>query len=250
MRKNGRNQHLFSMKNKEISKLNNIFQTYQDFEHNIEFFYANKHLDEILLNLKGKKVLEVGCSIGIMTRRLANLKLDLTVIDGSKKIIDYVKNLGNTGKVNFIISLFENFETKEKFDDIIMANLLEHVKNPTFILKKARSLLEEGGIIHIIVPNAESLHRRIGQKMGILKELVDFSEGDKKLGHRRVYTEELLENDIKSAGLKIIKSEGIFLKPFSDSQMEKFDGKILDALFEVGKELPDYCSTLYLICKK
>jgi len=235
--------------NEEINKLNNIARIYKKFENNIEFFYADKHLDVILSNIKGDDVLEVGCSVGIMTRRLAKIFPKLIVVDASDKLIKYVSNLVKNN-INFVVSLFENFKTDKKFDDVIMANLLEHVKNPVIVLKKARNILNNNGKIHIIVPNANSLHRKIGKELGILKELTSFSDGDKKLKHKRVYTKKTLENDIKKAGLNILKSEGIFLKPFSDNQMEKFDKKILNALFEVGKELPDYCSTLYLICKK
>ena len=33
---------------------------------------------------------------------------------------------------------FEDFEPEEKFDDIILANALEHIIDPVFILKKAK----------------------------------------------------------------------------------------------------------------
>jgi 2-polyprenyl-3-methyl-5-hydroxy-6-metoxy-1,4-benzoquinol methylase len=236
--------------NKEINKLNKVAKIYQVFEKNIEFFYANKHLDVILSNIKGINILEVGCSVGIMTRRLSGFLFNVTVVEASKKLVEHVKKIKEVKDVKFIVSLFEDYKTKEKFSDIIMASLLEHVENPIKVLKKAKSLLEDEGRIHIIVPNANSIHRKIGKEIGILKEVTSFSEGDKILGHRMVYTKELLKKDILKSGLKIDKISGIFLKPFSDIQMEKFDKKIWDALFEVGKDIPEYCSTLYFVCSK
>jgi len=37
----------------------------------------------------------------------------------------------------------------------------------------------------------------------------------------------------------------VLLKPLSNSQMESWDPDIIEALYEVGKELPDYCSPIY-----
>ena len=236
--------------NKEINKLNRVAKAYDQFENNIEFFYADKHIDVILENIKGIEILEVGCSIGIMTRKLSGFLFNVTVVEASKKLIEYVKKIKGIDDIIFVQSLFEDFKTKNKFSDIIMANLLEHVENPILILKKAKSLLENDGLVHIIVPNANSIHRKIGKEIGMLKETTSFSSGDKKLGHRRVYTKETLIEDILKSGLKIDKIRGIFLKPFSDSQMEKFDKKVLNALFEIGKEVPEYCSTLYFVCSK
>jgi len=65
--------------------------------------------------------------------------------------------------------------------------------------------LNNNGKIHIIVPNANSLHRKIGKELGILKELTSFSDGDKKLKHKRVYTKKTLENDIKKSRIKHFK---------------------------------------------
>lgn len=232
---------------KEYERLSSVAHVYDPINDPIETYIINRRADVLMSHMKGPKVLEMGCSGGIMTRRLAK-KFDLTVVEGSQEYIDMVRHLV-PAKVKFFCSLFEEWEPEEQFDDIIMANILEHVQNPTAVLTWARRWLQKNGRIHILVPNARSLHRRIGQKMGILKHLTDFSENDKRIGHRRIYTVETLRRDIQKAGLKVKFSTGIFLKPFSHSQMNKVDRKVWDALFEIGKELPDYCSTIYVIAQ-
>jgi 2-polyprenyl-3-methyl-5-hydroxy-6-metoxy-1,4-benzoquinol methylase len=234
----------------EKKRLAKIANWYQPSSQKMEFYLINYRLDTVISAIKGPEVLEMGCSTGIMTSRLAKKYPSLTVVDGSEKYIKIVKKKNKAKNIKFIVSLFEDFQTKQLFDDIIMANILEHVKNPIYILKKAKGWLKNDGRIHILVPNAKSLHRKIGQKMGILKSIDAFTEGDKKIGHRRVYIKESLEKDVYKAGLKISKRTGIFLKPFSHSQMGRLDKKILDAFYEIGKELPDYCTTIYFICKK
>ena len=55
----------------------------------------------------------------------------------------------------------EEFETDQKFDLILLLNIIEHVNDPTSVLKKARELLTDGGIILIKTPNYDSLDARI-----------------------------------------------------------------------------------------
>jgi len=237
---------------KEKNRLEKIASWYnpQNKNRSVENIHINYLSDVLIPILRGPRVLEMGCSTGVMTKRLVKKFPNLTVIDGSKEYIEYTKNLVKANNARFIVSLFEDFETQKKFDDIIISHALEHVGDPVFILKKAKSWLKKDGKIHIMLPSAQSLHRRIGQKMGVIKNLEDLTEKERKIGHRRVYSRESLKKDVEKAGLKIIFQQSIFLKPLSASQMQNWDEKILYALFEIGKELPEYCATLYFVCKK
>jgi 2-polyprenyl-3-methyl-5-hydroxy-6-metoxy-1,4-benzoquinol methylase len=236
---------------KEKTRLNRVADWYDPSYQGIESIMINYRLDVMMPKIKGPNVLEMGCSTGVMTKRLVKKFPALTVVDGSRHYIDYVKNLLKSNKCKFFVSLFEDFKPQEKFDDIIMANILEHVNDPINILQGAKKWLKKNGRIHILVPNAKSLHRRIGKELGIIKKLDDFSELDKKIEHRRVYTEESLRKDVSKAGLKTVFTEGIFLKPLSQAQISNWGKKVLDAFLKVGEEFPDeYCSTIYLICTR
>lgn len=234
----------------EKKRLKEVAVWYDPKKRRIEETLIGYRLQRLLNNLKGPDVLEMGCSTGVMTKSLIKKFPNLTVIDGSERYIDYVKNNFKGEKAKFIVSLFEDFKPIDKFDDIILANALEHVKVPVQILKQAKNWLKKDGRIHIMVPNAESLHRRIGQSLGIIKKLNDLGENDKKVGHRRVYDMDSLERDVSRAGLMVSHHEGIFLKPLSHSQLAKWDKSLLDAFLDVGKLLPNYCSSIYFVCKK
>jgi hypothetical protein len=116
-------------------------------------------------------------------------------------------------------------------------------------LAKLRSYLKPGGQIHIVVPNARSLHRRIGKAMGLLRSADDFSARDIQLGHMRVYDINLLTQHIAAAGLETVDLQGILIKPLSNAQMQSWEPAVIDALLEVGKEEPDLCNELYLRVK-
>lgn len=205
-------------------------------------------LIEIFEHAKGPNVLDVGCGDGSLTGQIAE-KFEFVVgIDPSPKKIAIAER--NNSNVEFVSSMLEDYKTNIRFSSIIMVNILEHVDDPVIFLKKAKDMLTENGQILIFVPNALSLNRRIGKEMGMVSSYYELSETDIAVGHQRFYDKEIICNDILKAELIVVNINGIFLKPLSNKQMEEWDKSIYDALFRVGKELPDYCGLLFAIAKK
>ena len=198
---------------------------------------------------KGKRCLELGCADGKGTEYLVPYFEQIVAVDGSKKLIDDLKRQIKSKKVVTCISLFEEYTPRRKFDTIIVGHILEHVRNPVLILKRTKKWLKKNGVILIDVPNANSLHRQAGVKMGLLKNCTDLNEADKRIGHRRVYTIETLKRDIKKAGFKIKKSGGIFLKPLSNQQIEEtWNEKMINAFYELGKKYQEIAAEIYAVC--
>lgn len=234
-------------KYQKLDKISEIYDSEKDFDrHLIEYGFKviSKHL-------AGPKILELGCADGVMTKMLRESCDSLDVVDGSKKYIDKLKERFGD-KIRCFVSLFEDFQAPTVYNSIVMARVLEHVDDPVVLLKKVSGCLsqKEGSYLHIIVPNAFSLHRRIGVKMRLIDSCAEMSERDKKFGHKRVYDLQSLKKDIEEAGLEMVHHQGIFLKPLSNAQMESWDKKLLDAFFEIGKELPEYCAEIYVKCAK
>jgi SAM-dependent methyltransferase len=57
----------------------------------------------------------------------------------------------------FFCGRIEDFRSAERYDAILMLNLIEHVTDPVSVLAKARDLLEPGGRIYIKTPNFRAL---------------------------------------------------------------------------------------------
>jgi 2-polyprenyl-3-methyl-5-hydroxy-6-metoxy-1,4-benzoquinol methylase len=55
----------------------------------------------------------------------------------------------------------EDFETTQRFDLILLLNLIEHVRDPRQVLSKAKKLLAPGGLIVIKTPNWEALDAKV-----------------------------------------------------------------------------------------
>jgi SAM-dependent methyltransferase len=211
----------------------------------------------------------------MMTQHLAALCDTLDVVEGSQRYIaaaqklvarasglrekvtraSGLRNQSNRKRdaratVAFHHALFEEFEPPRKYDVIIASGILHEIENPQRVLKKAAGWLKPGGILHANVPNAFSLHRRIGVAMGALKDCRDFSERDRAFGHFRVYDRPLLRRHVERAGLRITQQGGIFLKPLSNAQMMEWKPELLEAFFAVGKSLPDLCAEIYINARK
>jgi 2-polyprenyl-3-methyl-5-hydroxy-6-metoxy-1,4-benzoquinol methylase len=203
---------------------------------------------EMRAHLRGPAVLEMGCASGVMTRWLARDFPVVHVVDGSRRYIEEVSQTVGP-HVCFHHALFEEFRCPRRFDDIVMARALEHLEDPVGLLARLRDWVGPEGRLHLVVPNAQSLHRRLGVYMGMLARPDDLSERDHKYGHRRVYDADLLRSHLTQAGWCVDQITGIFLKPLSNAQMTAFSPALLDALFEMGRELPRYGAELYAIAR-
>lgn len=79
-------------------------------------------------------------------------------------VVDIDENSQDTAIKNghkYYLSTFENAEVEEKFDLIIMLNIIEHVEAPRLMIEKAKSLLKDGGRVILKTPNIDSLDGRI-----------------------------------------------------------------------------------------
>jgi SAM-dependent methyltransferase len=79
--------------------------------------------------------------------------------------VDIDAGAADTAKANghtFFLGRFEDLPiTGERFNLIMMMNIIEHVPDPKAVLKKAAALLAPGGVIWMKTPNFDSVDARI-----------------------------------------------------------------------------------------
>jgi 2-polyprenyl-3-methyl-5-hydroxy-6-metoxy-1,4-benzoquinol methylase len=210
-------------------------------------------MKEVLRWCKGNKVLDLGCGDGQFLVVLNKRFRRIVAVDGSKLRMERAKQrMRNAKSIKFVVSFFEKFEPDEKFDTIIAAGILEHVDNAVLILKRARRWLNKNGVIIITVPNANSLHRHLGVKMKLLKNVTEFNKLDLKVGHKRIYTENLLKEHIRKSNLKLLRVYTYLLKPFANSDMEKLTKEQIEGLYRLCEEksFQKYGAELVAVCGK
>ncbi len=188
-----------------------------------------------------RSLLELGLGHGYTTNIFSQYFDRHLVIDGSQAVIKNFEEKYPNCKAQIVESYFEALDIDEQFDVIVMGFILEHVDNPHEIISRYKRYLSPGGKIFIAVPNAGVLNRRLGVIAGMLEDMTALSENDHLLGHQRYYTVETLSSDIMSAGYKIDKLEGIYLKPFTTTQMLSLDlnDEVITGLCTVGIDYPE-----------
>ena len=198
-------------------------------------------------DLQGPHGLELGSGDGSMTAYLRKKFKLLTVVEGSKHLLDQIPFGNDLVKIH---SLFEEFQPDEKFNSVILEHILEHVENPVQLLIDSKRHLEPGGKLFLGVPNAHSFHRLAAVKMGLLKDVFELNDRDHAVGHRRVYSWSTLSADILSAGLQIESITGIFFKPISNGQIDKnWDEKMIHGFYLLGKDFPENAAEISVVCK-
>ena len=174
-------------------------------------------------------------------------------IDKDEDILNTFKDNVKSDKFELMIDNLEALDldrlTNIKFDTILVLHILEHLNNPINFLKTFKSLLTINGKIIIIVPNAESLHRCLGVKMGIINNIYDLSEEDIRIEHKRIYSMYSLELTIKEAGLELYNISGILLKPFHNALMQTLSNEILDGLNKMSDEFDDNCADILAVVR-
>jgi len=185
---------------------------------------------------EGAKVLEMGYGDGLFSEALYSRKISFSVVEGAKTLVDVLAT--KYPEVGVSHALFETFFPDEKFDVVLATHVLEHVENPVALLTHMRNWLKPGGRIIIIVPNKESLHRKLAVLMGLQAELDSLGARDHLVGHLRVYSLETLEKDIEAAGYGVFNKTGFFLKTLPNSMMREFSPELIQALNEISPELP------------
>ena len=233
----------------EIDRLESIAGVYDPSNPEEEFDYHTKrlHLEVMGPRLVGRRVLEMGCATGELTSLLAPLAAEYHVVEGSARNVEVAS--ARNPSVTFTHALWEEYEPDQPFSDVLLVCGLEHVDDPVAILRRAASWLDKAGRLHVIVPNADSLHRHVGVEMGILATTTTLSDSDHRIGHRRVYTLDTLLDDLRRSGLAARAWEGVFLKVLSNRQMLDWDWELIRALHKVGTRFPAHCAELYVVAE-
>ena len=113
----------------------------------------------ICAQVKGRRILDVGCSQGIVPLLLAREGCQVTGVDTSPQAIEEAKGYLSTEpahiqqNVTYINSDFLALDTLEvEPDTVVISEVLEHLVRPELFVEKAYDLLKQGGRLVITVP--------------------------------------------------------------------------------------------------
>ncbi|MTD45420.1 methyltransferase domain-containing protein [Conexibacter sp. W3-3-2] len=195
------------------------------------------------------RVIELGYGVGLMTRELRDRGVPIEVLEGSPLLAAAAREAHPDLVVHE--GLFESFVPDEPVDAVLALHVVEHVDDPRTLLAHLATWLRPGGRLVVVVPNAESLHRRLAVRMGLQPALDILSPRDHLVGHQRVYTLDGLAADVTSTGLRPVSELGWFLKTLPNSMMLDWPRELLIALNQISDELePRQLANIGLVAER
>lgn len=200
-------------------------------------------------------LLELGSFKGDFTRRLLDDFRDITCVEASSLACEEARRrLGD--RVRLVNATFEQAVLPERYDNIVMTHVLEHLDDPVAVLRRVNTeWLAEGGRFFLACPNANAPSRQIAVKMGLITHNAAVTEAEARHGHLRTYALDTLERDATAAGLRIVHRSGIFFKALANFQWDRLlqtdivSPDYLDGCYALGQQYPDLCSSIFLVCE-
>jgi len=156
-----------------------------------------------LINFVGadKKVLEVGCATGSISRVLKRNRCSVIGIEIDPKSAEHARKYCD----DVIVGDVESVELPYKdgfFDVIMFGDVLEHTINPLMVLKRLKRYLRDDGYIVVSIPNVANYVIRLKLLLGKF----EYQEGGiLDRSHLQFFTLRTAKRLITDAGFRIVK---------------------------------------------
>jgi SAM-dependent methyltransferase len=130
--------------------------------HAVKTWLDQRFFRKLLSELPGEhlRVLDVGGGAGweLCALRDADPRVrDTQVVDLDPGAAELARSNGH----EYFCGRIEDFETTERFDLVLLLNLIEHVRDPAEVLRKVASLLSPTGLVLVKTPNHDALDARL-----------------------------------------------------------------------------------------
>jgi SAM-dependent methyltransferase len=207
-------------------------------------FWSHVKTKLIIGLIEGKDILDVGCGACFLSEMLLEKSYNVMAIDNDRKAVEIAKRKGIMGFTADI----NNWITDKKFDCVIVSDVLEHIDDDEFVIRKIYAMLKPGGCLILNVPSYKFL----------------FGKHDISLGHKRRYSDSELKAKLEESGFKIeyqrhwnllalpmtILITKIFKKDYPHERISKLGllSKILEKLLLLESRI-NYLFGISILCK-
>lgn len=224
--------------------------------------YRRALLLERLREYRPARVVEIGCGPELLYEewlKQGGSAESWIIVEPAEQFAEHARNSG-LPNLTVMQAFFEDTVPQIKQhmpagpDLVICSSLLHEVPSEKALLAAIHDVMGPDSLLHLNVPNSESLHRRLAKAMGLIADTKALSQRNVSHAQPRVYDMPTLKADLAAAGLVVFADGGYLIKPFSHAQMEKttpiIGEPVIDGLFRLGREMPELASEIYVEARR
>lgn len=154
----------------------------------------------MLGSVSGKRILDVGCGVGFVSRMLVG-KNEVYGVDISEKYLTRATDSGIKTK-QWDIRKGLPFEYGS-FDIVLVTEVLEHIFDTDALLSEIGRVLKVNGVLLLTVPNCCSLVSRVNVLLGRMPSYIEHHCREGMAGHIRGYNLSAIRRQLIEHGFKI-----------------------------------------------
>ncbi|HKS22192.1 MAG TPA: methyltransferase domain-containing protein [Thermoanaerobaculia bacterium] len=233
-----------------------------DYEEKYAGQYAAGTFETVLVRVRRKVVLEalaryahgtileVGCGLEPLFRFVDD-GAAFTIVEPSPEFVQNARALAEGRAVRVVEGFLETASLPETFDFIVVSSLLHEVSDPAALLAAVRSRCHAGTTVHFNVPNVRSFHRLLALESGLIGDLFEQSETERRFQRHTRFDRERLEALLRANGFEVLDCATYFVKPFTHAQMDALvqsgtcGPEVIEGLDRMTKYMPDMGCEIY-----
>jgi len=211
-----------------------------------------KYILEALVRERHASILEVGCGLEPLFQFVDDASF--TIVEPSPEFVSNARTLAGERDVTVIEAFLEAAApslAERRFDFIVVSSLLHEVSDPAALLAAVRSLCHAETTVHFNVPNVRSFHRLLALEMGLIGDLYEPSETERRFQRHTRFDSARLASMLEENGFRILDSATYFIKPFTHDQMDALlqsgacSPAVINGLDRMTRYLPDMGCEIY-----
>lgn len=160
--------------------------------------------------IKGKKVLDIGCGGGLFLSKMKDAGAEVLGIELSDTRAYYAKTKHDFEVVKRTIEDEYWKASHGTFDVVTLWDVIEHVNFPLATLKSAAEMLKSGGMLLIDTPCRDAFYHRFGEftywlSGGKYPTFLNTMYSSKPFGHKQIFSLAEMKSALEEAGLEVVE---------------------------------------------